>query len=253
MMNYIKSECYRITHTKELYLFTGILSALACLVQIVLKCTGTKYAVTSFSYSNLVANPMLFAAAGVMLSILLYEDSHKNGNLKNTVSCGISRVKIFAGECMISLAAATFAMAVTVAVWIFSAQLLLVQDGPVVYQDLLMETGAVYLIAAASMISALVFLDVFEKNILGIFVWAAVWFVIPKILYYLALRFHAFYPAAMWIPENFFGVNSLHVNMNECITIWDDVHGFVRCLLSGAAGVVIFLAAGVCAVRKKDL
>lgn len=253
MLNYLKSELYRITHTKELYLFTGILCALAFLLNCCLRFWGSHYAITSFSYSNLVSNPMFFTITGVVLAYILYEDSQKNGNLKNTVASGISRIKIFAGECIISLAAATFSMVVILAVWILSAETLLPQSGPVLYQDLLWEAMMTWLISIAGLISGLAFLALFEKSMLRILAWFLIWFGIPKAFIYLALRFEAFYPAAMWMPDNFFAVNETNVNMGRCITIWDTTGGMAQCMISGLIGIIIFAAVGILAVRKKDL
>lgn len=42
---------------------------------------------------------MAFAVMGMIIPFLFYEGGKRNGNLKNTVAGGISRVKIFAGEC----------------------------------------------------------------------------------------------------------------------------------------------------------
>lgn len=253
MRNYIKSECYRIRHTKAFYLFTGILAALAFLFHCALRCFTTSYTITSFSYSNLVANPMVFAMSGVLLAYCLYEDSLKNGSLKNTIASGISRVKIFAGKCIVSTAAATFSMILTISVWIISAELLLPKAGPVIFQDLLMEMLMVYLIAVASLICGIVCMEIFQNSIAGLIAWSLIWFFIPKIFLYLAMRYSIFYPVALWLPQNFFGVNGSHVNMRECITIWDTASGMARCIISGLIGIVVFSFTGVLTVRKKDL
>lgn len=253
MRNYIKSECYRITHTKEFYLFTGILAALAFLFHCALFYFTSRYTATAFSYSNLVANPMVFPAFGVMMAYFLYEDSHKNGNLKNTVASGISRPKIFVGECIVSTASATFSMILTVAVWILSAELLLPRTGAVTYQDLLMEILTIYLIAVANLICGIVCMEIFKNNIAGLIVWSLIWFSLPKVFLSLAMRYDIFYPVAMWFPNNFFNVNGLHVNMRECITAWDTAQGIARCIISGLIGIAVFLSAGILAVRKKDL
>ncbi len=253
MRNYIKSECYRVTHTKEFYLFTGILAALAFLFQCALFHFKSRYTTTAFSYSNLVANPMIFSAFGVLLAYCLYEDSHKNGTLKNTVASGISRPKIFVGKCIVSTASATFSMILTVTVWILSAELLLPRTGAVTYQDLLMEALMVYLISVANLICGIVCMEIFKNNIVGIIVWALIWFALPKMFLCLAMWYYIFHPVAMWFPNNFFGVNGLHVNMMECVTIWDTAQGIARCIISGLIGIAVFLSAGVLAVRKKDL
>ena len=61
MMNYTKSEFYRIFITKEIYTAAGLLAGIALLLNATLYFFGNSYANTSFSYSNLVANPMVFA------------------------------------------------------------------------------------------------------------------------------------------------------------------------------------------------
>lgn len=253
MMNYVKSEFYRITHTKGIYFLTGALAALVVLFNVATHYFGRRYATTSYSYSQLVNLPMLYAVMGAVIAFLLYEGNRRNGNLKNTVASGISRTKIFAGECIVSMAAATVVMVVTLAVWIISAGLLLEKTGPVELNDLLLEVPMVYFIAVASLISGIVFLELFEKNIIGILTWYSIWFLIPRILLYLGIRFETLYSIVMWIPSNFFGVNAMHVNTIECITVWDTTDGMIKCLLSGIIGIVIFTFSGMALVRKKDL
>lgn len=174
MMNYTKSEFYRIFITKEIYAAAGLLAGIALLLNAALYFFGNSYANTSFSYSNLVANPMVFAFMGMIIPFLFYEGGKRNGNLKNTVAGGISRVKIFAGECVVSLAVSTLLMAVTMGVWVLSANLLLEKAGPVEWKDFLGEGAAMYLIAAACLISGILFLEIFDKSIIGILVWADV-------------------------------------------------------------------------------
>lgn len=254
MMNYIKSEFYRISHTSSIYLFTGVLVLLAFLLNTVLYYFGNKYATNSFSYSNFVANPMVFAIMGAVIAYFLYEGNRKNGNLKNTVSSGISRIKIFTGKCIVSVVVSTFVMILTLAVWILCAELLLEKTGPVKLNDLLLEVPIMYLIAIASLISSIVFMEVFEKNIVGILIWLFIWFIIPKMLMYLGIRFEIIYNIAMWFPYNFFGIiNGSHVNMQECITVWDTTDGIIKCILSGAMGITIFALSGVVSLRRKDL
>src|SRR5699024_6818905 len=160
MMNYTKSEFYRIFITKEIYTAAGLLAGIALLLNAALYFFGNSYANTSFSYSNLVANPMVFAFMGMIIPFLFYEGGKRNGNLKNTVAGGISRVKIFAGECVVSLAVSTLLMAVTMGVWALSANLLLEKAGPVEWKDFLGEGAAMYLIAAACLISGILFLEI---------------------------------------------------------------------------------------------
>lgn len=254
MMNYMKSELYRVFHTNVMYSTAGILAALAVLLHVGIYYLGNQYATTSFSYSNLVANPMTFAVMGTIITYLLYEGSRRNGNLKNTVASGIPRTKIFIGECIVSVITSTLVMISTLAVWIFCAELLLEKNGPVVLYDLLSEVWAVYPIAIACVISGIVFLEIFEKNMVGILAWFSIWFFIPQILMYVGYRFDAIHNIAMWIPHNIFTVvNGQHVNTQECITAWDTTEGLFRCFVSGIIGIVAFVLSGIVFLKRKDL
>lgn len=253
MLNYMKSELYRIFHTGELYLTAGVLVALVVLLNVGISVFGGRYHSTSFSYSNLVAYPMAFVVMGAVIAFIFYEGGRRNGNLKNTVASGISRSEIFAGQCLVSLLGASLMMFFTMAAWVASAELLIEENGPVELKDFLLEAPALYLIAAAAMISGILFLELFEKNITAILVWSFVWFLLPKVLLYLSMRFTVLLNAASWLPCNFFGVNALHVNTRECITFWDTTEGWIRCIFSGAIGIVIFTCAGSLLLRKRDL
>lgn len=254
MMNYIKSEFYRVTHTKGIYYTAGILFALAVLLNTGIYYFGSQYATTSFSYSNLVALPMVFLVGGTIIAYFLYEGNKRNGNMKNTIAGGIPRTKVFLGECFVSLVVSTVIMVLTLSVWVISAELLLEKTGPVELMDLLSEVPAVYLIAAAGLCSGIVFLEIFEKNTMGILAWFSIWFIVPRILRYLGIRFEVIYDIAMWLPNNLFTmINGQHVNTQECITAWDTAGGLVKCVVSGSAGIVIFLLSGVILLRRKDL
>ncbi len=99
----MKSEFYRIIHSSGIYILTLCFAAAPLFLNLMLFCFGRctpdfPYATTSFSYSNIVANPMIFCIAALCLVFTLYEGNKRNGNLKNLVACGISREKIFAGQ-----------------------------------------------------------------------------------------------------------------------------------------------------------
>lgn len=258
MMNYIKSECYRVSHSKGIYVTTGVLAVLSFSFNLVLwwfrKMDGAnfRYATTSYSYSNLVGYPMVYCAIAAVMGMVLYEENRKNGNLKNTVAFGIPRVKIFAGECMVATASCIVTLIITLGVYLASAALLLEQTGPVSQMDMLTEVPAVFFIAVASLIVAIGCMEAFEKSYTGIIIWAAIWFLIPKIFFYLGLRFEAVYGIAMWMPANFFGTSGMIVNMKQCVTAWETAAGMTRCMISGIIGIAVFSLAGAALLRKKE-
>ena len=254
MLNYIKSEFYRITNTKGVYALTGILVFISVSLNILIYAFGNQYATTSFSYSNLVANPMLFPIMGAIIAFFLYEGNRRNGCLKNTISSGISRKKVFAGECIVSIVTCTILMVLILFFWILTTTLLLKEAGPVVVKDLILEVPATYLTSIGSVISAILLLELCDKSITGMVTWIVLWFIIPDALLYLGIRFSSLYQAALWIPTNIFSTfNSHHVNMSECITAWDSFSGMLHCVVGGLAGIVLFSFIGICTLKRKDL
>jgi ABC-2 type transport system permease protein len=258
MMNYIKSEFYRVSHNRGIYILTVILAFLSFLQNAVLgwygrKDSGFPYATTSFSYSNLVANPMLFCALGTIIGIILYEGNKKNGNLKNTISFGIPRRKVFIGQCIVAAVSAVFSLFIVMSIYIVSAATLLEHTGPVVLMDLLTEIPAVFFIAVASLISGIACIEAFEKDSVGIIVWLTIWFIIPKILFYLGFLSNFIRRIAMWMPANFLGSNVMSVNLTQSITAWGTPEGMAKCFITGIIGIVIFSLSGVMVLRKKEV
>jgi ABC-2 type transport system permease protein len=259
MLNYVKSEFYRVLHDKGVYYFTALLAILAFLLNGVLYWFGKMdgpsfpYNTTSFSYSNLVGNPMIFCVMGAVVGIILYEGSIKNGNLKNTIAFGISRAKVFIGECIVASVTAVVSSIVVLGVYIISAIMLLEHTGPVSLNDLLTEIPAVFLLAVASLVSGIICIEAFKKVSVGIMVWFAIWFIIPRIFFYIGLRVDVIYDIAMWMPDNFFGSSGMSVNMSQSITAWGTARGMAKCIIAGMIGIVVFYFSGIVLLRKREL
>lgn len=193
MLNYIKSEFYRITHSAMLYAVGFAFAAAPTLMNIMLYCfTLSKpdypFSTTSFSFSNVVANPMIFCVAALFLVYALYEGNKKNGNLKNAIASGLSRGKIFIGQVIVCLVVSIIFLAITAMVYIFSARLLLRIEGPVTAFDLIMEILAVAPIAVAALILSVVVVMRFDKSIMGIIWWLCILFFVPQLLLYIGIE-----------------------------------------------------------------
>lgn len=258
MMNYVKSEIYRVSRSRAFYFFTAILAGLSIMLNGLLGWFGKTngnfpYNTTAFSYSNLVANPMVFCVVGALIGMILYEGNRKNGNLKNTIAFGIPRIKILAGQCIVATAAAVISLAIILAFYIGSANLFLEHTGSVSLYDLLTEVPAVFLLAVASLISGIVCIEGFDKDSSVIIVWVVIWFIIPKAFFYLGLHIEGIYSIAMWMPENFFGTAGMVVNRSQCITAWATVDGMAKCVISGMIGIAVFSLWGIGLLRKKEL
>lgn len=256
MLNYIKSELYRISHSSALYLTTAVFAALPLMLNLILwgfsrTSPDFPYASTSFSFSNVVASPMIFCFCALFVVFILYEKSRKNGTLKNIAAFGISNVRIFAARTIVSMIASAVILIITEAVYIGSALLLLPNEGPVTVTDMLTSVGAVSLVAVSSILLAVLLIQLFERSTLSVCVWLCVFWFIPQVLLYLSFAAGIPDGPALWLPANFF--NLTEVNLTNCILLWDTPQGLARCLIAGLAGIIIFSALGILTLKKKDI
>ncbi|MBD5545528.1 MAG: ABC transporter permease [Lachnospiraceae bacterium] len=257
MLNYIKSECYRVVNNMWVYATAGVLSILVLLLNLILylflnNTIDFPYGTTSYSFSNIVAQPMVYCYMAFIIAAILYEGEKRYGSKKNSIAYGISRTKIFAGKCIVSLFTSLAILFVVMAVYIVSAIVLLERKGPVEVSDMLMEVPAVSLIAVSALILGIVVLEYFDKSIAGMILWFFIFTAIPKSLFYIGIKVDSLMKIALWLPENFFTAE-MTVNMSQCAAIWDTPAGMAKCLISGVAGIVIFSMAGVAILRKKEI
>lgn len=257
MLNYVKSEAYRIVHGKELYLFTGALCVLVLAANVILRAMTYMdptfpYATVKFSLSNLLGMfTMLFALAGVLVAVL-YADDRKNGTLKNAVAHGCSRLSLFVGKCTVSLAAGVVSMAVVMVVYVTSATLLL--DGPLM-DTLGIVMGA--LLSGLPSIVAVVVLAVgldgfFSKTTVAIVAWVVIVFAIPQVLAIVGLRFDVVATVASWLPTNIFG-NEVNAAFQGGIFPWETPFGLAKCLIAGFASLALFAGLGAWRARRIEL
>ncbi len=257
MLNYMKSEFYRVLHSAVVYVTAVILGVLTIILNVMLAgfnrfSTDFLYGTTSFSFSNLVANPMVYCYMAFIIVAILYEANKRNGDLKNTIAYGISRTKIFAGKCIVSFITSLVILMIVMTVYIVSAVLLLKHSGPTEIEDLLLEIPAVSLIAISSLILGVVVLELFNKSVIAMVVWYLIFAGIPTALFCIGIKVEFIQKIALWMPENFFRVE-MQVNMAQCTTIWDTAEGMAKCLISGAIGIVLFSIAGILLLRKKEI
>ena len=259
MLNYIKSELYRALHSKEIHgTAIGLLAIILSMNLVLFLLKGVehfRYGSASFSYSMLVSVPMMYCYVAADVAVMLYESDRRNGTMGNSIAHGISRMQLFAGKCIVCFTVSLILLAAALPVYIGSASLLHAQ-GPTTAQDMLLEIPAMSLIATGSLILAVVLLDLFQNSFFSVLTWLTVMLLLPKLLLFAGMLLpfggDALMDAAMWMPANFIPAGT-RVNMSECVTIWDTGAGMARCLLSGAAGILVFSLAGVLLLRKRDI
>lgn len=258
MMNYIKSEFYRISRTKSVYGFTLIFSIISLLINGLLGWYNHTdpnflYGTTSYAYSIHVGAPMTFVLLAILITEVLYAENHRNGTLKNTVAFGISRIKIFTGMSVVVTSVATIVMVVILGVYILSANILLKHTGPVHLNDLLTEILAIYLIAMAAIMTTLFFSFRFSKSGLTIFLSFMVWMVIPSISQSIArgLKIEWLNQLLNLLPNNLF--ENMQVNLTQSITAWGTSGGMLKCVVIGLVHVIGIYLLSCLLLAKKDI
>ena len=248
MRNYIKSEFYRLFHSKMIYLFTFVLSLSGLLINILLCMMGSdshfQYNTLSFSLSNLVANPMLFLFMAMLFTMLCYEGEQKLGTLKNPLAYGISFMKIFFGKTIVVTTGATLSMLTILSVYIGSALVLLKHSGPVSLMDIIIEVPAVFLLAVAAILSTIFFSSFFEKT--------SIVFICLLLNIGLGFRWKVLIGFANWLPQNFFSTEAI-VNAQNSQTLWGTGAGFTKCMIAGIFWSVCFILLAFSYLREKDI
>ena len=83
MLNYMKSEGYRILHSRGMYLFTGITAAAVFFLNWLLSCQGQiPYATAHFSLGMLVGSPMLYCYMALLAAGIMFGEDRKNGMMR---------------------------------------------------------------------------------------------------------------------------------------------------------------------------
>ncbi|MDR1185594.1 MAG: ABC transporter permease [Coriobacteriales bacterium] len=256
MMNYLKSEWYRITRRPTIYLFTLIVAGITLAANIILFVfanfdSGFPYALVLFSLSNLLAGmPMLFGFAGLLV-VLLYADDRKNGTLKNALVEGMPRWKLFTAKSLISVLMGILSMVVILLVYIGSAVLLL--EGPVIEPVGLLLGGVVA--ALPSVIAVVVFaiacFHIFSSSNHAFIFWMAIIFVVPGVLSTLGLYLEPLRLIASWLPTNFFR-DALTANMSGFDCLWETPFGLTKCLVAGTGFSVLFFVIGLWHTKRME-
>lgn len=140
MLNYISSELYKTFHRRYTKLFL-LITALLCiggnaLLRVIFSMAG----ILNFGfplYFGIMLMPMCFALLTIVVDAV-FSDEYKHGTLKNAVSFGISRGKIYFGKLTVEIVLMLVTIAVVLVFYSASA-LLFTQIGshePIAWQEM---------------------------------------------------------------------------------------------------------------------
>lgn len=267
-MNYIKSEIYRVTHAKGIYLFTGICGALLLAMNLVLGyfrrfTEGFPYGTTEFAFSMMNTALQMVMILSLVMACIIFADEYKNKTIMNSIAFGYSRTTLFIGKFVTTLLLSVVALAVVLAIFIGSSYLLLENSGIGALYGLLRGFAACALILIGSELAALTFCFLLGTPAAATWTWLLLFAAVPMITSVLGMKFSFFAQLNKWLAYNLVG-EMLMVTVTQegeqvaevgmgYEMIWMTQEGLTRCLLVGGITIAIFLVLGIVGLRRKEI
>lgn len=258
MLNYMKSEWFRIFRGEKLLLSALAIAAFPVIMNITLYISSQniedfRYATVPFSLSSLIQGLTSLFMAAAVVAVVLYGDERKNGIQKNAIAYGISRESIFIGKCITGIASATIIAIVVLVFYIGSAYLLLDTAGAdEAVWTLITGMAAAFPAILSSIILAAVLINLFNSTVAVVFGWIGIVYVLPQLLRLLGRLSDIFTDIAGWIPYDVIAY-AVDYTENGVTFLWHTPEGVAKCLITGFGFCVIFTAAGLLGFRKKEV
>lgn len=257
MLNYLKSEFYRVLYNKSTYFFVAVCSLLLLSSNLVLAAVKSAdeafpYANTAFSIVNLASNFGFVFILCVMVTGIIFNNEYNNHTFKNCVSYGIPRGTIYFGKLIVQFVYAMITFIIIIGVHVGSAYLLLENSGPGIMDMLLQTCVADIPLLLFSLAAANCFYFIIEGT--GGAVSAAVGLIlaIPHIFNFLGMKFEFFRTVANVLPWNLLSNIKFNLESNSVQLFWEK-NGNLYYWLAGMIQMSIIIAIGYLLFSKKEI
>lgn len=257
MLNYLKSELYRILHKKSSYLFIAICSLLLLSSNVILALVNQTegnfpYASTKFALSNFMTSQVMVYILCVTVASLIFGGEYVNRTMKNSISFGLSRETIYFGKLIAAIAYAIIAFAIIYGVHTGSAYLLLENSGPEYLKMSLQTIAAVLPFFLFALAATNCFFFMFESNGLAIGSVLGLMIGLPIVSNYLGMKFEFFANLSGILPLNL--MNRIDYDFsNALILLPFESNPYLKFWLAGMIQMIIMIILGVTVFRKKEL
>ena len=259
MINFIKSELYRVFHTKGFYLFTGFGVVMVLAMNLVLWMCGLntpefRYNTTGFAFSMLYYGgfqPILFMTLGI--STVIFSGEFKNKTINNSIAFGCSAKTHFIGKLLVTLLCSLIRMLVTEGTLIGSGYLLLQDSGPAETAKVIKATIACTPILICSVCAAVSLFYILRSEVKGMWAWLVLIIGVTAVITLFGMKFEPMRQLSRWLIYNLVVENSMDPATGMTVMVWETSEGFYRCILAGVIGILVFVTAGLAGVYKRDL
>lgn len=257
MIKYIKSELYRVVHSKGVYLLAGICLSMMLAVNLILayfrgKEPSFAYGNTAFAFGMLggFMQPIFFLT--LLMGCLIFADEYKNKTIMNSIAFGFSRLTVYFGKLAVALIVSVTLLALLLGIFIGSGMLLLENSGTEVLCNLLKGFGACIPIFITGEVAAITFAFLIGSVMGSTWTWMGVFVCVPMACELLGMKFEIFTRISKWLAYSVAGEGTMTEDMGF-VMVWMSREGFIRCILTGLIGTAVFLVIGVLGMRRKEL
>lgn len=254
-MNCIKSEFYRVFHTKAVYVLTGACLMAVLLFNVMLWAMGTftgnfHWNITKFAFSTLEGYMHIPLFLSAVMGSVTVSDELKYRTINNSVAFGLSREQIYLSKVIVGIAAAAFCLVVTEAGFIGSGYLLLENSGPVYTLSLLKGTAACIPAWIAGMVAVISLYYATGSRSAGIWSWLLIMVAAPTVVGLLGMKFELCARLASWLLYAI--LSYVGVGEEWLVFSWSTTEGFMRCLGAGIIGTAVFILLGLMSIRRRE-
>jgi len=256
MLNYIKSELYRIRTSKGTYVMFILFSVLVVLFNLMIY--GFKmadstfpYATTKFSLGTLADSLQMLILICLVIASVVFAGEFKNNTIKNIVSFGISKTQMYIGKYIVTLLFAFILMPVVAFIYALSAYILLDNSGSQ-YLILFIKSLVINLpifISCITLGMALFF--AVQNEVTGYWIWGTIIVIVPMVLALIGMKVDLLADIAKWLPWNL--VASGEMTDTGYVYEWGTYSGAVKSIISGVGFSIVFFIIGITTFRKTEI
>lgn len=257
MLNYMKSEFYRVFHSKEVYLltvvFTGLLTAYNVILYLCRTLPGFQYNNTWHSYGMIDTNMAVLIYLIIVICSML--DGNSLHNIKNTALFGVSRRVIYFGRMMVNSCVCLGMYLYLMGLHFFLGKLLLEDSGREAAGIFIRSTFVCIpmLLGVVAVYHCCILMS--RNSITAATLMLVVLVIIPMGVKVIGFKIEAVRRIGDMLICNLMEVEFLETaeGYYSRVFSWDTGAGVAKCILAGISGILIFSMIGIKYFQKKEI
>lgn len=241
MLKIMKADLYKTFHRPYLYVFTGVLALIAFLFDLSFTCNNNPREVVFQIIEMFLFLPLFIS---VIFADIIMSEENKHGTMKNTISFGIGRNKLYLSKLLTALLLAFLSAVIILGVFIGNSFLLLNpgKEFNTVFNDFLLRLGATLLIAVGGLSLAMLLAALFKKNSVFVIAYAGFLMIPTLILKLLGPVSAIFSKAALYTLFGF----AISIGRMKTSMLYDSI--FVM-----LGHVIVFTVLGLILFRRQEI